>query len=821
MTKKIIVTECGLRRQGVQIIHTRGKEAIRILEGVFKGFIQWLYALLLEMAEYAADGLLDVFGMDLAYFESTVPVTGDILGVITASGWALLLGNLVFQAAKGMMSGLGFDAEDPKELFARTFVFAFLLLASRQICDTGLGISRTVIAMLRMPSGMSGVFAALPAEDAFSIGASWLLAIIVGIVLVWQLVRLFFEIGERYFLVGFLTVTAPLAFAMGGSRSTADIFKGWARMYASMCLMMVMNVIFVKMLLSAMGAVPTGAAVLPWMIFVVAIARAARKIDGVIARIGLNPAITGEGLGRTFPGMLSYMVMRSAISNISRSAAGKSGRSAGGRPPSSPSAGGGGASGPPPPGNGASKPGGAGQRPRDGNGKTANPAQGASENRARPRPGRHDAAGNGMPEPPCNPQENLSRQTPAPQGAARTGTRDPSAGHPENFASPIPAAQNAARSGTPGRAQTPPGKAAHPNSGPQAAQNAGSPFSAPEPAGNAMRSSPASRDAADVVSSSRDVRRDVRQDLRTASQSGVSQSIGKGGEKIGAAEKSTNAPGRPPRPPESADTAYQKGSVAMPAPAARNEKTADEPTNRAPSRRTFVPPGDRSAFATQGLTETLNVGAGEGHSKAIGPGGRTRMNAATVRNGTKQDIREKIFGNAASRQSKIPGPPGSSAQSDPGGSAAEMPLPAMPKKYVGVRSASRETADGPAPERMRRTSARRGPSSAADAPAPDPARGSVAPQSGGIAARRENPAQRSVAERFSEMRRESAGSYAGGTPAKTAKPVPVAQYSTPKTPGGMSRGTPRTVGAANSSQTPGAKRRKAKSPRTEGGEKDE
>jgi hypothetical protein len=298
----------------------RAKETIFIIEGIFKGFLQWIYSLLLELASYLANGLLDVFGMDLAYFRAAIPTTDGILAVMRAFGWALLLGNLTFQAAKSMMSGLGFEADDPRELFARTFVFSFLLLASGQICEIGLGVSSKVIDTLGIPTDVSAAFASLPEEDAFEIGASWLLVIVVGFVLVWQIVRLFFEIGERYFLVAFLTITAPLAFATGGSGSTADVFKGWARMYASMCLMIVLNVVFLKMLLSAMSVMPAGAAVFPWLIFVVAIARVARKIDGVVARVGLNPAITGDGLGRGLPGMLSYMLVRSAVSNVSRSA---------------------------------------------------------------------------------------------------------------------------------------------------------------------------------------------------------------------------------------------------------------------------------------------------------------------------------------------------------------------------------------------------------------------------------------------------------------------------------------------------------------------
>jgi hypothetical protein len=329
--------------------------------------MQWLYALVLEAVNYAATGLLDVFSMDLAYFESAVPATNDILNVVTALGWALLLGNLVFQAAKSMLGGIGFETDDPKELFARTFVFSFLLLASRQICEIGLGISSKTIRMLGLPAGTDSVFAALPEENAFSVGASWLIAIVVGVVLIWQIVKLFFEIGERYVIVGFLTITAPLAFAMGGSASTGEIFKGWARMYASMCLMMVLNVVFLKMLMSAMIIAPSGAAIFPWMIFVVAVARVARKIDGIIARIGLNPAITGDGLGRTLPGALSYIVLRSAVSTVSRSA----GASSRGSSRGSASAGSGGRGKPPPgkppTGHGAAKQSGFGQKPR-GNG---------------------------------------------------------------------------------------------------------------------------------------------------------------------------------------------------------------------------------------------------------------------------------------------------------------------------------------------------------------------------------------------------------------------------------------------------------------------
>ncbi len=294
-----------------------------ILEGIFKGFIQWLYSLCLELVEYAADALLDVFSMDLAYFRQAAPISQDILSILIAAGWALLLGNAVFQAARSMMAGLGLEGEDPKLLFTRTFLFGFLLLASQQICDVGLSISGRVIRLLQIPDSFT---LAVPAENAFQVGSAWLLVIIVGFVLMWQFVKLFFEIAERYVLTAVLVLAAPLAFAMGGSKSTEDIFKGWCRMFASMCLMMVLNVVFLKLMLSAMGSMPTEAAVIPWMLFITGIARVARKADSIIARIGLAPAVTGEGLGRGLPGMVAFAVVKSIGSAVAKTAAHSAGK---------------------------------------------------------------------------------------------------------------------------------------------------------------------------------------------------------------------------------------------------------------------------------------------------------------------------------------------------------------------------------------------------------------------------------------------------------------------------------------------------------------
>lgn len=284
-----------------------------MLELLFQGFIEWIYGLILECWEYFASVLFDLMSLDFAYLREHMPVIDTIRQIMLGVGWALLIGNLVFQATRGMAAGLGFDAEDPKLLFTRTFAFSFLLVASPQICELGLNMTSTVIALLEMPDAVNITFA-----DEASFGGltgSWLLVVICGIIVMFQTFKLIMEMAERYFILAVLTITSPLAFGMGGSRNTSDIFNGWCRMFGSMCLLMATNVMFVKMLLSVLSYYPSGLDVLPWMVLVVTIVKVAKKADSILARIGLNPAMTGDPLGRGFPGAMTMMVVRSMVSN--------------------------------------------------------------------------------------------------------------------------------------------------------------------------------------------------------------------------------------------------------------------------------------------------------------------------------------------------------------------------------------------------------------------------------------------------------------------------------------------------------------------------
>ena len=269
-----------------------------------------------EMVEKLLRQLMTLLRVDTSYFASRVPVVKDIATILLAVGWALLIGNLAYQALRSMASGVGIEAEEPGRLFLRSATFSFLLVCSRQICDIALSLSAVIMRMLEVPKAVT--FTPFN-EDFFSElpNAGWLVVIVVNVYIQWQIIKLFFEVAERYVILCVLIYCAPLAFAMGGSKSTAEIFRGWLRMFASMCTLMVLNVMFVKMLLSAMSNSPTGVAIVPWIMLITGIVRVAKKMDSIILRIGLNPAITGDPLGHHHvPGMLSAMLVHHAASFI-------------------------------------------------------------------------------------------------------------------------------------------------------------------------------------------------------------------------------------------------------------------------------------------------------------------------------------------------------------------------------------------------------------------------------------------------------------------------------------------------------------------------
>ena len=194
---------------------------------------------------------MDVF---LRYF----PAAETMYKVFVALSIGLILLNWVWQLFKNFGLGAGIEAEDPVKLSIRSVLFILLAYFSDDIVSMALKIGGTPYAWI-MDSELPAISFAdfnsvmLVIIGACANGAVALITLILVIILAWNYLKLLLEAAERYVLLGVLIYTAPVAFSMGASQSTSNIFKSWCRMLCGQMLLLVMNAWCLRLFTSMVG----------------------------------------------------------------------------------------------------------------------------------------------------------------------------------------------------------------------------------------------------------------------------------------------------------------------------------------------------------------------------------------------------------------------------------------------------------------------------------------------------------------------------------------------------------------------------------------
>lgn len=85
-------------------------------------------------------------------------------------------------------------------------------------------------------------------------GAVAIIALILILILAWNYIKLLFEAAERYVLLGVLVYTAPVAFSIGASQTTSNIFKSWCRMFGGQVFLLIMNAWCLRLFTSMVGS---------------------------------------------------------------------------------------------------------------------------------------------------------------------------------------------------------------------------------------------------------------------------------------------------------------------------------------------------------------------------------------------------------------------------------------------------------------------------------------------------------------------------------------------------------------------------------------
>lgn len=202
--------------------------------------------------------VLGALGCDMSVFLRYFPAAQTMYEVFVALAIGLVLLIWVWNLFKNFGVGGGGEAEDPVKLSIRSVLFIFLAWYSRQIVDMALDIGGTPYSWI-MSSALPDLSFADFNSVMFTIigvcanGAVALIVLILLLILAWNYIKLLFEAAERYVLLGVLVFTAPVAFAMGASQSTSNIFKSWCRMFAGQLFLLVMNAWCLRLFVSMVG----------------------------------------------------------------------------------------------------------------------------------------------------------------------------------------------------------------------------------------------------------------------------------------------------------------------------------------------------------------------------------------------------------------------------------------------------------------------------------------------------------------------------------------------------------------------------------------
>ena len=274
----------------------------------------WISSIASQIMDAVSGLFLNALGTDMVTMEEYFPFITKAFDVMQYTAWAVLFLIVVWQLFRAF-GGPITEAENPWQLVVRGAIFALLIGYAKPIFMLALDIARAPYTALMDVSMTAEEFTFAGVEQVLSNGlltivstvtvVGPILVLILLIALGWNYFKLLLEAVERYIVVGVLCYTSPLAFCMGGSKATNQVFKSWCRMVGSQLLLLVMNVWFIRGFNSSVGqyignggALSTGqGSIFLWLFCALAFLKTAQKFDSYMAAMGLNVAQTGSSMG--------------------------------------------------------------------------------------------------------------------------------------------------------------------------------------------------------------------------------------------------------------------------------------------------------------------------------------------------------------------------------------------------------------------------------------------------------------------------------------------------------------------------------------------
>lgn len=226
--------------------------------GILDGIVSWIAEQVMNVLDMITTSVLGALGCDMTIFIRYFPAAKTLYQIFVALGIGIILLNWIWQLFKNFGLAAGIEAEDPVKLSIRSVLFIVLAYYADEIVDIVLKIGGTPyqwILTSELPpisfANFNSVIMVILGICAN--GSVAIIALILVLMLAWNYIKLLFEAAERYILLGVLVYTAPVAFSMGASQTTSNIFKSWCRMFGGQVFLLIMNAWCLRLFTSMVG----------------------------------------------------------------------------------------------------------------------------------------------------------------------------------------------------------------------------------------------------------------------------------------------------------------------------------------------------------------------------------------------------------------------------------------------------------------------------------------------------------------------------------------------------------------------------------------
>ena len=226
--------------------------------GILDGIVSWIAEQVMHGLDLISTSVLGALGCNMTTFLRYFPAAKTMYEIFVALAIGLILLNWVWQLFRNYGLAAGIEAEDPVKLSIRSVLFILLAYFADDIVNIILKIGGTPYQWVLTSSLPPLDFASFNSTITVILGvcasgAVAIIALILVLIMAWNYIKLLFEAAERYILLGVLVYTAPVAFALGSSKTTSGIFQSWCRMLGGQIFLLIMNAWCLRLFTSMVG----------------------------------------------------------------------------------------------------------------------------------------------------------------------------------------------------------------------------------------------------------------------------------------------------------------------------------------------------------------------------------------------------------------------------------------------------------------------------------------------------------------------------------------------------------------------------------------